>query len=145
MSTYSNLFASQPLTTENLRNIVMEMIKYSTADNMVLNVKPDTLVVPWNLILDTKLNTIATVERCAREIARPLHRGRIEQRRRRKAQGIVGKRAARRLVQEQRMIAAQDFCEMFEAAIETSGFYDEPRQKIENGEWSNLFQTKRND
>ena len=114
LSTYSNIWSSQPLTAAGLRRVVDEM---SSKIGTRLDIRPDVIIVPPDMIPRAVHDCRLAVEKLVVKLAQPVLRGRYEQRQRRRAQGVDFRRLQRLHTLERRLVDALDTLAMFERML----------------------------
>jgi len=113
VTTYSNCLTSTPLTAAGIEAAITNVMDRW---DECMGIRPDTILVPPGFIESCIHAAIADCERLIRKLSKPLIRGTQAQRRRRKAQGVVGRRHERRLELRQELIRALDYLAFWESA-----------------------------
>jgi len=113
MTTYSNCLTSAPLTPDG---IIATISDIADRQGRRVDIRPDTILVPPGFIESCIHAAVVDCERLIRKLSKPLIRGTQAQRRRRKAQGVVGRRHLRRIELRQELIRALKDLEFWESA-----------------------------
>ena len=110
---YSNCLTSAPLTAAGIEAAITNVMD---RHGRSINVKPDTMYLPVGFVEQRMHEAIVWCERLIRKLGERVVTGTQAQRRRRKAQGVVGRRHLRRLELRQELIRALDYLAFWESA-----------------------------
>jgi len=103
MTTYSNRFSTTPLTPDCIIATISDIM---TRQGQRIDIRPDTMYLPVGFVEQRIHEALTCCERLIRKLGERVVTGTQAQRRRRKAQGVVGRRHERRLRLERDLVAA---------------------------------------
>lgn len=103
MTTYSNCLTSAPLTPDGIIATISDIMD---RQGRRLDIRPDTMYLPVGFVEQRIHEALTCCEHLIRKLGERVVTGTQAQRRRRKAQGVVGRRHERRLRLERDLVAA---------------------------------------
>jgi len=122
MTTYSNCFSTTPLTAAGIVATISDIMD---RHGRRIDVKPDTMYLPVGFVEQRIHEAIVCCEWLIRKLGERVVTGTQAQRRRRKAQGVVGRRHLRRLRLERDLVAALKDLHLWQSMAPDAPFDDE--------------------
>ena len=113
MTTYSNCLTSAPLAPDGIIATISDIMDHQ---RQRVDIRPDTMYLPVGFVEQRRHEALTCCERLIRKLGERVVTGTQVQRRRRKAQGVVGCRHLRRIELRQELIRALDYLEFWESA-----------------------------
>jgi hypothetical protein len=122
MTTYSNCFSTTPLTAAGIVATISDIMD---RHGQRIDVKPDMMYLPVGFVEQRTHEAIVWCERLIRKLGERVATGTQAQRRRREAQGVVGRRHLRRLRLERDLVVALKDLHLWQSMAPDAPFDDE--------------------